>query len=107
MREGYTRDGIFENAENGSGDCSLEAVVRSAAERMIPGDLGMEVTEFRGRLPGERAKDPRILEKFPPLFLIEDGGKMGALSWIKPNPRTARDLCKLLILRVLIGFRKV
>jgi len=78
MREGYTRDGIFENAENGSGDCSLEAVVRSAAERMIQGDLGMEATECRGGLPGERAKDPRILEKFSASLLDrrwwQDGG---------------------------------
>lgn len=56
MREEYDGNGIFENAETGGGEYSLEAVVRSAAQRMIQGALEAEVTEFLGRLPGEKSE---------------------------------------------------
>lgn len=56
MREEYNGIGIFENGDKGSGGFSLEAVVRSAAQRMIQGALEMEVTEFLQRLPGEKSE---------------------------------------------------
>jgi transposase-like protein len=56
MREGYDGNGIFENVEEGGGGISLEAMVRSAAQRMIEGALEAEVTEFLGRLPGEKSE---------------------------------------------------
>lgn len=56
MREEYAGNGIFENGEEGGGEFSLEAVVRTAAQRMIQGALEAEVTEFLGRLPGEKSE---------------------------------------------------
>lgn len=56
MRKEYREKGILENVEKGSGEFSLEAVVRSAAQRMIQGALEIEVTEFLGRLPGEKSE---------------------------------------------------
>lgn len=56
MREGYKENGIFENIETASGGYSLEDVVRSAAQRMIEGALEAEVTEFLGRLPGQKSE---------------------------------------------------
>lgn len=56
MREEYRENGIFENEERGGAEYSLEAVVRSAAQRMIQGALEMEVTEFLGRLSGEKSE---------------------------------------------------
>lgn len=48
---------IFENIEEGgTGGFSLEALARSAAQRMIQGALEMEVTEFLGRMPGEKSE---------------------------------------------------
>ena len=35
MREEYREKRIFESVASGGGECSLEAVVRSAAQRMI------------------------------------------------------------------------
>ena len=56
MREEYTDERIFENEETGSGGFSLEAVVRTAAQRMIQGALEAEVTEFLQRMPGEKSE---------------------------------------------------
>jgi transposase-like protein len=56
MREEYREKRIFENVDTGGGEYSLEAVVRSAAQRMIQGALEAEVTEFLGRLPGEKSE---------------------------------------------------
>lgn len=56
MREEYRERLIFENGEERSGEFSLEAVVRSAAQRMIQGALEAEVTEFLQRLPGEKSE---------------------------------------------------
>lgn len=57
MREEYDGKGIFENVEEAGGGYSLEDVVRSAAQRMIQGALEAEVTEFLGRLPGEKSEE--------------------------------------------------
>ncbi len=59
MKE-YSESLMFDNEtgeENGSdsGFC-LESLVRSAAQRMIQGALEAEVTEFLGRLPGEKSE---------------------------------------------------
>ena len=56
MREEYDGNGIFGNVEETGGGFSLEAVVRSAVQRMIQGALEAEVTEFLGRLPGEKSE---------------------------------------------------
>jgi transposase-like protein len=55
--KGYDGRSIFENqeVENQANGFSLEAFVISAAQRMIQGALEAEVTEFLGRLRGERA----------------------------------------------------
>lgn len=58
--KGYNEERIFDK-ENGEQngeltEFSLEAVVRSAAQRMIQGALEAEVTEFLGRLPGEKSE---------------------------------------------------
>jgi transposase-like protein len=59
--KGYDENGFFdkENGEESAGltEFSLEAVVRSAAQRMIQGALEAEVTEFLQRLPGQRSSD--------------------------------------------------
>lgn len=55
MREEYDGTGIFENGDEASGEYTLESIVRSAAQRMIQGALEMEVTEFLGRMPGEKS----------------------------------------------------
>lgn len=68
--KGYNGEGIFDKGigdKNAGGirghhqngeltEFSLEAVVRSAAERMIQGALEAEVTEFLGRPPGEKSE---------------------------------------------------
>lgn len=59
MRKEYNETRIFDN-EMGASDenmspFSLEAVVRSAAQRMIQAALEAEVTEFLERLPGEKS----------------------------------------------------
>lgn len=55
--KGYDGRSIFENqeTENAGNGFSLDAFVRNAAQRMIEGALDAEVTEFLGRLRGERA----------------------------------------------------
>ncbi|MGH9425537.1 MAG: IS256 family transposase, partial [Terriglobia bacterium] len=55
MREEYKERSIFENEEEVSEGYSLESLVRSAAQRMIEGALEAEVTEFLGRMPGEKS----------------------------------------------------
>lgn len=56
---GYDEKRFFDKenrGENGAqAEFSLEAVVRSAAQRMIQGALEAEVTEFLQRLPGEKS----------------------------------------------------
>jgi transposase-like protein len=47
---------ILEESENG-GEFSLEAVVRTAAQRMIQGALEAEVTEFLQRLPFQKSTE--------------------------------------------------
>lgn len=56
MREEYRENRIFENVVSEGGEVSLEALVRTAAQRMIQGALEMEVTEFLQRLPGEKSE---------------------------------------------------
>jgi len=57
---GYNGNRVFDKevgTESGSlTEFSLEAVVRSAAQRMIQGALEAEVTEFLQRLPGEKSE---------------------------------------------------
>ena len=59
MRKEYNENLIFDNGMGVSGEnmspFSLEAMVRSAAQRMIQAALEAEVTEFLERLPGEKA----------------------------------------------------
>ncbi len=58
MKE-YNNNGLFDNEiseeNDGLSPFSLEAMIRSAAQRMIAAALEAEVTEFLGRLPGEKA----------------------------------------------------
>lgn len=57
---GYNENRFFDKEigeENGAlGEFSLEAVVRSAAQRMIQGALEAEVTEFLRRLPNQKSE---------------------------------------------------
>ena len=55
--EGYDEGLVFDNGgeEESRGEFSLEAVVRSAAQRMLSGALEAEVAEFLGRLRGEKS----------------------------------------------------
>lgn len=57
--KGYNEERIFDkeiSKENGElTEFSLEAVVRSAAQRMVQGALEAEVTEFLARLPNQKA----------------------------------------------------
>lgn len=59
--KGYNEDQLFDNVveeESGSvSGFSLEALVRSSAQRMIQGALEAEVTEFLQRLPGQRSSE--------------------------------------------------
>ena len=59
--KGYNEGRIFDKEDgNENGlltEFSLEAVARSAAQRMIAGALEAEVTEFLGRLPGEKGRE--------------------------------------------------
>lgn len=58
MKQEYNENLIFDNEMKASGEnmspFSLEAMVRSAAQRMIQAALEAEVTEFLERLPGEK-----------------------------------------------------
>ena len=55
--EGYSEGQLFDNEETGekTGEFSLEALVRSAAQRMLSGACEAEVDEFLGRLWGEKS----------------------------------------------------
>lgn len=57
---GYNEKQVFDKEIEGGNasltEFSLEAVVRSAAQRMIQGALEAEVTEFLQRLPGEKSE---------------------------------------------------
>lgn len=57
MKREYNGSSIFDKSEDADGGFCLEDLVRSAAQRMIHGALEMEVTEFLGRLPGERGEE--------------------------------------------------
>lgn len=63
MKKEYNENGLFDNELIGqSGELSafsLEAMVRSAAQRMIQAALRAEVSEFLQRLPGEKAAEFR------------------------------------------------
>ena len=55
-QNGHLRtEGGYAGEEGGEG-FSLEALARSAAQRMIQGALEIEVMEFLGRLPGEKSE---------------------------------------------------
>jgi putative transposase len=59
MRTEYNETRFFDNQESQTSEelsaFSLEALVRSAAQRMIQAALEAEVSEFLGRLPGEKS----------------------------------------------------
>ncbi len=59
--KGYDENGFFDKeiGEESAAltEFSLEAVVRSVAQRMIQGALEAEVTELLQRLPGQRSSD--------------------------------------------------
>lgn len=58
--KGYNEDGFFDNGideESEGGAFSLEAVVRSAAQRMLAGALDAETTEFLQRLRGQKSSE--------------------------------------------------
>lgn len=59
--KGYNEDLFFDNVIEEKSDLlsgfSLEAMVRSSAQRMIQGALEAEVTEFLQRLPGQRSSE--------------------------------------------------
>lgn len=59
--KGYNEEEFFDKAAEAESGAqtgfSLEAMVRSAAQRMIQGALEAEVTEFLQRMPGERSSE--------------------------------------------------